>query len=428
MNTIFALASGVGRAGVSVIRVSGGDATRALTSFGCVVPAERYATVQKLLLPDGTVLDEAVTLFFKGPRSFTGEDTVELQCHGSLAVVRKVLAHLSEQDGFRLAEAGEFTRRALEHDRLDLTQVEGLSDLIEAETEAQRVQAQRVLSGAIGQKVEQWRTKLIRAAALIEATLDFADEEVPVDVSPEVTELLSSLVRDLEAEEGGVHHAEAVRRGFRIAILGEPNVGKSTLLNALAGREAAITSSIAGTTRDIIEVRLEIGGIPVTLLDTAGLRDSDDEIEAVGVARAMRAAAEADLRVFLSLDGSAPGEMCQVGDIIALAKQDEAGVYKNGVSGKTGAGLEWLEAQIFEVLEPRVSQVGIATLERHRIAIVSALTHLRAAQDLLGSSVGADDLVAEELRSAQRALEVLTGRIDVENLLSEIFSTFCLGK
>jgi tRNA modification GTPase len=229
----------------------------------------------------------------------TGEQSAELQLHGSVAIIRSVLMTLSSISELREAEAGEFTRRALENGCLDLTQVEGLADLIESETEAQRRQAMRVLSGAIGDKASKWRTDLIRAAALIEATIDFADEEVPVDVSPEVLELLAGVMLDLEAEISGVRISERIRDGFEVAIVGRPNVGKSTLLNALAGREAAITSEIAGTTRDVIEVRMELAGLPVTLLDTAGLRETDDVVETAGVALAKKRAEQADLRLLM---------------------------------------------------------------------------------------------------------------------------------
>ncbi|MFT6075012.1 MAG: tRNA modification GTPase, partial [Yoonia sp.] len=252
----------------------------------------------------GELLDEALILCFDAGKSFTGEEVVELQLHGSPAVVSAVMRVLGSNSELRQAEAGEFTRRALENGRLDLAEVEGLADLIDAETESQRKQAVRVFSGALGALADGWRTKLIRAAALLEATIDFADEEVPFDVTPEVRELLDSVASEMQREADGVRAAERVRDGFEVAIIGAPNVGKSTLLNMLAGRDVAITSEIAGTTRDVIEVRMDLNGLPVTLLDTAGLRETDDIVEGLGVARAQERAERADLRIHLILDDS----------------------------------------------------------------------------------------------------------------------------
>jgi len=303
MDTIYAVATARGKAGLATIRISGPRAHHACFVLAGDLPQARYAALRRLTGADGVFLDQALVLVFAGPASFTGEDVVELHLHGSIATTNAVLAALSDIDGLRAALPGEFTRRALENDCLDLAQVEGLSDLIEAETEAQRRQALRVLSGALGAKAEGWRTDLIRAASLLEATIDFADEEVPVDVTPEVSDLLGGVLAELKAESKGALVSERIRDGFEVAIVGPPNVGKSTLLNALAGREAAITSEVAGTTRDVIEVRMDLAGLPVTFLDTAGLRETKDAVEAIGVARALDRAVSADLRVVLT-DGS----------------------------------------------------------------------------------------------------------------------------
>lgn len=426
MDTIFAQATAPGRAGVSVVRISGPAAHEAAARVAGPLPAPRRTALRRVVDEDGSLLDEALLIVFEGPCSFTGEDVVELHLHGSIAVVKAVLDLLGRQPGLRMADPGEFTRRALENDRLDLAQVEGLADLIDAETEGQRVQAQRVLSGHLGDLVEGWRRDLIRAAALIEATIDFADEDVPVDVTPEVSGLLDSVGRDLAKEITGSRVAERIRSGFEVAIVGPPNAGKSTLLNALAGREAAITSEVAGTTRDVVEVRMDLGGLAVTLLDTAGLRDTEDAIETIGVARAMSRAAEADLRVFLL----EPGEQVKLDplaeDIVVVPKADLHG--GNGVSGRTGQGLEELIARISKVLSERTSTAGIATHARHRDAMRVAADHLIRARASLDVGPDSYDIAADDLQFAIRALEALVGRIDVENLLDEIFASFCLGK
>lgn len=424
MDTIFALASAPGAAGVAVVRISGVAAFSAAERLAGALPDARRAALRVVRDRDGAVLDEALVLRFDAGASFTGEDVVELQLHGSPAVVSAVLGELGRMDGLRQAEAGEFTRRALENGRLDLAQVEGLADLIEAETEAQRRQAMRVLSGRLGEMAEGWRRDLVRAAALVEATIDFADEDVPVDVMPEVSELLGRVLVSLEAEQNGVRVAERVRQGFEVAILGAPNVGKSTLLNALAGRDAAITSEIAGTTRDVIEVRMDLGGLPVTFLDTAGLRETEDFVEKLGIQRARERAEGADLRVLLTDGEDLPDVEVTPGDIVLRSKSDLS--QQGGISGKTGEGVSDLVERIRAELANRASVIGTATRDRHRAAMEVAGGHLRAAV-AMGPDAEAD-FVAEEIRTAVRALDSLVGRVDVENLLDEIFSSFCIGK
>ncbi|PSL17962.1 tRNA uridine-5-carboxymethylaminomethyl(34) synthesis GTPase MnmE [Shimia abyssi] len=427
-DTIFALATAPGKAGVAVVRVSGSLAAEAGRALFGGLPEPRIASLRLLIDRKGIRLDQALVMYFPEKNSFTGEEVVELHLHGSVAVVNAVLRELADMDGLRLAEAGEFTRRALENGRLDLAQVEGLSDLIESETEAQRRQALRVLSGDLGNLAETWRTKLIRAAALLEATIDFADEDVPVDVTPEVLDLLSDVRTDLARQIAGVSTAERIRIGFEVAILGAPNVGKSTLLNALAGREAAITSEFAGTTRDVIEVRMDLNGLPVTLLDTAGLRDTDDHVEGIGIERALQRAESADLRIFLIEDGKKPEIEPLAGDVVLRSKADTLVDQEGAVSGKTGQGVDQLISHVSALLSSRGAQSGIATRERHRIAMNRSVENLVSAQKLLDMGVDHYDLVAEELRSAIRALDSLVGRVDVENLLDEIFSSFCIGK
>jgi tRNA modification GTPase len=429
MDTIFALATAWGKAGIAVVRVSGpGAHDAARTLVGGSLPPPRSSALRALRDAKGDILDHALVLRFDAPASFTGEDVVEFQVHGSTAIVSALQAALGGMPGLRPAEPGEFTRRALENNRLDLAQVEGLADLIDAETEAQRKQAQAIFGGALGALAERWRKDLIRAASLIEATIDFADEDVPIDVTPEVNALLGDVSEDLEKQIEGVRISERIRSGFEIAIVGPPNVGKSTLLNALAGREAAITSEHAGTTRDVIEVRMDLGGLAVTMLDTAGLRETEDEVESIGIARAKARAAAADLRVFLLDDGAVPGMTPIEGDIVLQAKADLIETKKNSISGKTGEGIEALLKRIGHELSRRTASAGIATRDRHRSAMQHAQQSLEKAQEMLANGPDHYDIVAEELRSAIRGLESLVGRIDVENLLDEIFASFCLGK
>ncbi len=423
MDTIYAQATARGRAGVSMVRLSGPGAWGAVGALTGALPVPRQAALRTLRW-QGVDLDQALVLLFPHGASFTGEAVAELHLHGSLAVVSAVLRALSAMPGLRLAEPGEFSRRALENGCLDLAQIEGLGDLIDAETEAQRRQALRVLSGAVGRRAEAWRVALIRAAALLEATIDFADEDVPFDVMPEVGVLLDRVLADLYREAVGARAAERVRDGYEVAIVGLPNAGKSTLLNALAGRDAAITSEVAGTTRDVIEVRMDLGGLAVTLLDTAGLRDTDDPVESIGVARAIERARGADLRVFLQDINGLPDGLLPVGDdIVVQAKADIGG----GVSGKTGAGLADLVARITAILTERAAGAATITRERHRLAVLSAIGSMESARVEIVTG-GRAELVAEQLRAAIRALDSLVGRVDVEQVLGEIFSSFCIGK
>jgi tRNA modification GTPase len=424
LDTIYALASARGKAGVAVLRLSGPRAHAAAERLAGRLPPPRQAALRRLR-DDGQELDEALVLTFAEGASFTGEESVEFHLHGSTAVVQAVLAALGRIEGLRLSEPGEFTRRALENGRLDLAQVEGLADLIDAETDSQRRQALRVLSGAIGARAEGWRRDLVRAAALIEATIDFADEDVPVDVTPEVLDLVDRVYPDLKRELAGARAAERIREGFEVAILGAPNAGKSTLLNALAGREAAITSEIAGTTRDVIEVRMDIDGLAVTLLDTAGLRETDDRIERIGIDRALERAAAADLRVFLISDTPITGLTPQPDDIVVRGKSDLGG---DGVSGLTGQGIGALVEAIGARLHTRVAGAATVTRERHRLALQRAIGAMESARLEVERGPDRAEIAAAELRVAIRALESLVGRVDVENLLDEIFASFCIGK
>lgn len=427
MDTIFATATAAGKAGVAIVRLSGPGARAAAETLCHDLPQPRQAAL-RLLREGDEVLDQALVIWFEAGRSFTGEEVVELHLHGSPAIVGAVLRCLGGLEGLRLAEPGEFTRRALENGRMDLAQVEGLADLIAAETEAQRRQAMRVFSGALGQKADSWRSRLIHAAALIEAVIDFADEDVPVNVRPEVRLLIGAVLDELRQEDKGYAAAERVRTGFEVAIVGRPNTGKSTLLNRLAGRRAAITSEVAGTTRDVIEVRMDLGGLAVTLLDTAGLRESGDVVESMGIALALERAAAADLRVILTDERGFPdGVVAQADDIVLRAKADLA-PGKDAISGLTGAGVATLIDRVTHILSARVGDGATIIRARHQAAIRAAIMALDSALHAVNSECHGEELVAEDLRSAVRFLDSIIGRIDVEHLLGEIFASFCIGK
>ncbi|SLN33473.1 tRNA modification GTPase MnmE [Pseudooctadecabacter jejudonensis] len=329
-----------------------------------------------------------------------------------------------------MAEPGEFTRRAMESGTLDLAQVEGLADLIDAETEGQRRQALRVFQGDLGGLVDGWRTKLIRAAALLEATIDFVDEDVPVDVYPEVSQLLNSVLVEIQKEADGVSIRERIRDGFEVALVGPPNAGKSTLLNKLAGRDAAMTSDIAGTTRDVIEVKLDLNGLPVTILDTAGLRTGADTLEEMGIERGQKRASLADIRVHLSPSGEFDAVQQTEGlDLFVQSKSDHG--TKGGalsVSSVTGEGIDELLDKIISHLAGQMAHAGVATRQRHKVALQASHAMLRRTVASLEDDNLPVDLISEDLRQAIRRLDSLIGRIDVENLLDEIFSSFCIGK
>lgn len=439
-STIFALSSAKGRAGICVFRVSGPatrSAVEALT--GAPVPAARRAVLRDVRLSDGTVIDRGLVLWFEGPHSFTGEDVAEFHLHGGPAVIGALTRRLSELPNLRPADAGEFTRRAFMAGKLDLTEAEGLADLINAETEQQRRLALRQLQGGLKEQYERWRGELVRALAHIEATIDFVDEELPDDLAKSVQPRVAKLRTEIANHLNDHRRGEIVRDGFTVVILGAPNVGKSSLLNALARRDVAIVSSVPGTTRDAIEVDLDLGGYAVTLIDTAGLRDTTDEIESEGIKRARAKAQHADIRLGVidaaaSLIDSRVSRELSDGDALVLNKCDTANagtqtvaapLHQMRISAKTGAGIDellsWLEAQV--VSRAGGSESMPMTRARHREALIdahAALTRFDKAQAL--------DIAAEDLRIAARALGRITGRVDVEDLLDVIFREFCIGK
>ena len=431
--TIYAPATAPGRAAIAIIRLSGPQAGAALAALAAGLPPPRVARHVRFCDPDtDEELDDGLALWFPAPHSVTGEDVAELHLHGSRAVLAAVMAVLSRR-GLRLAEPGEFTRRAFLNNKLDLTQAEAVADLAAAETEAQRRQALRQLDGHLGDIYRGWGERLLRLLAHLEAAIDFPDEDLPPEIEAEVAAGARALADELEVHLADRHRGERLRDGIAVAILGPPNAGKSSLLNTLARREAAITSPIAGTTRDVIEVAIDLAGYPVVLADTAGLRDSADVIEQEGLRRALKRAEEAELRLFVfdatrpqDARGAAqwPGpDTLLVANKIDLARERVcAGAI--AASALTGDGLP----ELIAALSSRIAQIydvtaPVLTRARHREALETAL-------DALGRSLEADlpELRAEDLRLAWRNLGRITGRVDVEDLLDVIFRDFCLGK
>jgi tRNA modification GTPase len=425
MDTIVALATARGRAGVAVVRVSGPQAGPAMRALAGPLPAARTAALRAVRGADGALIDRALILWFPGPASFTGEDVAEFHIHGSPAVSAALIDALLAFPGLRTAEAGEFTRRAFEAGKMDLTEVEALADLLEAETEAQRRQAMRVLDGTAGRTIAAWRETLLDALALCEASVDFADEDVPQTLAPQTLALIRAVIGQVQSQIAGRTSAERLRDGFEVAIVGAVNTGKSTLLNALAGREAAITSARAGTTRDVIEVRMDIGGLAVTLIDTAGLRETTDEIERIGIDRGQARARAADLRLYLRASPDDHPQPQSPDDLVLLSKADLWG--EPGISALTGAGIPDLLDRIQARLAPRGGTPAVFSRARHFDRLERASAHLERATAHLGPWPQWE-LAAEELRLAQRALDGLVGRVDVEDILGRIFASFCIGK
>jgi tRNA modification GTPase len=440
--TIFALATAPGRSGVAVVRVSGPDAAVTLAALtNRPLPEPRRAALVTLRDPaSGDALDDALVLRFTAPASFTGEDVVELHLHGGRAVVAGVIAALAARPGLRLAEPGEFTRRAFENGKLDLTEAEAVADLIDAETTAQRRQALRQMDGALGRLYDGWRDRLTRALAHIEADIDFAEDDLPGGVADAVRPVIERLLAEITDHLNDGGRGERLREGLHIAIVGAPNAGKSSLLNALARRDAAIVSARAGTTRDIIEVQLDLGGYPVVLADTAGLREAAaDEVEEEGIRRARDRAARADVKVAVfdatALPDLDPATLALIDadSVVVLNKCDVATVTPPAIAGaspvllsaRTGAGLRDLEQRLTAFSADRLA-VGSApslTRARHRAALDECRTALGRAL-----TAPLPELAAEDIRLASRALGRITGRVDVEDLLDIIFRDFCIGK
>jgi tRNA modification GTPase len=436
--TIFAVSTGAGRAGIAVVRVSGPEAGTTLSQLTGSVPRPRFASLRKLRLQDGQLLDEAMVLFFPGPKSVTGEDVAEFHVHGSPAIVERLLQELGHVKNCKPAEPGEFTRRAYENERMDLVEVEGLADLLAAQSEAQRQVAMRQFSGEASSIYEAWYGALTGALAIIEASIDFADEDgVAENAIRQVRPRISKFMVELNDALGQSAKAALVRRGLRIVIAGAPNVGKSSLLNALAGRPAAIVSDIAGTTRDVVEAALVIHGLPVSVSDTAGLRpDTDDVIEREGMSRSRSEIQSADIVVWVSV----AGDTAEVGpertpDIWVHNKSDlltpKSIQMRNDsavlVSVRSGEGLDDLRKRLGDLVLARTSlgENAVMVRARHQMAIAESIRFLN---DALAKPDDALELMAEDVRKAAAALASITGRVNVEDFLGRIFQEFCIGK
>lgn len=416
MSTIYAEATPAGRGGVSVVRLSGPDARRIAEAIAGPLPVARRAELRSLR--DGDLIDRALVIRFDEGASFTGEAVVEFQLHGAPVVVRRLEAALRNR-GARLAEAGEFTRRGLLGGALALSEVEALSDLLAAESERQRQQAMRVVSGELARWTETLRERLVRAGALIEVSLDFADEDVPDEVPGEVFKLLALVRRDISAALAGLPAAERLRAGFEVAIVGPPNAGKSSLLNRIAQRDMALVSDVAGTTRDVLELHTELGGLAVTFLDTAGLREAEDYVEGLGVDRARDRARRADLRLHLSEDGQAVVELYQPGDLVVRSKADQGG---GGISALTGVGVAEMLEDIRARLDEQVAGAGLVTRQRQADALEDAAVVLDVTKEQPA------EILAESIRRASHRLSEVVGKIAPDDYLDEIFSRFCIGK
>ena len=436
-DTIFALSSAAGQAGVAVIRVSGKnvlDVYNILTDKDN--PKVRYLQCNYIFDKDKAIIDQAMTVYFKGPKSFSGEDVLEIHCHGSRAVINKILSVLSEIPNCRMAERGEFTRRAVYNGKMDLTSAEGLIDLIHSDTEQQRKWAVRQMGGQLQKLYDSWRAILTQNRAYLEAFIDFPEEEIPPEKMTSVENEIKALTDQISTHLDDKNRGQALRRGFQIAIIGAPNVGKSSLLNCLAQREAAIVSDIAGTTRDVVDVYLDIAGYPVIISDTAGLHDTDESIEKEGIRRALIKAEEADLVLALNDCAHAPQmdsvtqKSCEkLNNVIVVwnkadmtKKMPTEGIC---ISAKTGQGIDALQAVIAQKVTDKMS--GAEDVMITRVRYKEALNVcLNALKRFL--TVPEIELKAEELRTASTALGKITGAVSTEELLDIIFSSFCIGK
>lgn len=433
-DTIYALSTVPGRSAIAVVRVSGPAAHQSLQSLtgDVALPPVRHLLRRRLLASDAAIIDDAMVVRFDAPASYTGENSVEYQIHGGISVASALLDALAAMPGFRAAEAGEFSRRAFDNEKMDLTEAEAVIDLIEAETESQRRQALRQMDGAARSLCENWTDRLVTLLATLEASIDFAEDDLPTEAFRVDRAALEAIQAEIRNHIARGEAGERLRLGVRVALIGAPNVGKSSLLNALARRDAAIVSEIAGTTRDVIEVHLNIAGNAVVLTDTAGLRDTGDAVEREGVDRARRVADAADLLLLVG-DASNPAsevepDLAQDDRCLVLWNKADLGVGAASgisISAKTGAGLGDLESAIATAIQNRfaVGEGAVMTRARYREALADCLVAIE--RSLIGTDL---ILVVEDLRHAVRAIGKITGRVDVEDILDRIFSSFCIGK
>ncbi|MCC6001835.1 MAG: tRNA uridine-5-carboxymethylaminomethyl(34) synthesis GTPase MnmE [Pararhodobacter sp.] len=426
MRTIVALASARGRAGVSIIRVSGPSAWAVCQQLCGALPTPRQASLRTLRDEEGDIIDQALVLLFEEGKSYTSEKLAEFHVHGSPAVIQAVLAACLSHDDIRAALPGEFTRRAYEAGNLSILQVEGLADLIDADTQKQRKLALQLFGGGAQAEAAEWREEMLKALSLIEAGIDFSDEELPDGLKETVAGIVRQTIRRLDKQLSSRRVSERIRDGATVAIVGKVNVGKSTLLNALTGREVALTSEYAGTTRDVIEVRLDIDGVPVSLIDTAGVRETADPVESLGIERGKLRAEEADLRIYLKETPEEAVMPQSENDIVLLAKCDLWGL--PGVSGRTGEGVDALIARLSERLIDTALPSSMFSRERHFDSLLSARKALGDAARMLESDERADEMISFLIREAATSLDSLIGHIDVEEVLGGIFAKFCIGK
>jgi len=431
--TIFATSSGNGVAAISVVRISGPEAINAIQQFfKTKTLLEPRKAVLKSLWWKQKRLDQAIVIYFEKTKSFTGEKTVEVHLHGSIAIVGMFIDALGSLEDLRQAGPGDFTRQAFDNGRMKIPEVEGLANLINAETESQKIQAERLFYGEFSEIVSRWRINLLNIKAKIESLIDFPEDDVEVDLDIEVSKKIEELIDNISAQLSGSVFAEKLNNGFSVAIVGGPNVGKSTLLNYLVGENVSIVSEIAGTTRDIIEKRVKLGSFLVSFFDCAGLRETDDQVERIGVEKAKEIAKKSDLRIFLVEDPlSADFDFIEKrpGDEIRVCKSDVNEKYDGfiGISGKTGEGVKELVDVIMKNCREYSEKSGVACNVRHRNAMEKAINYLYKSKSSINDDCGLE-LIVENIRQALLCLEELIGKIDIEDVYGEIFTKFCIGK